>query len=88
MTYDRLMCLLFSGTAFVPSRSAGVRRGLGNGAPAVEPPRVRSSPDPMSVTVRADHATTLSTHSDHLLLLTDDGDQGRVWLARVPGPAA
>jgi hypothetical protein len=29
---------------------------------------------------------TVAAHGEDLLLLTDDGRQGRIWLARVPAP--
>jgi hypothetical protein len=43
---------------------------------------------PASVTVTGDHAVTVATHGSDLLLLTDDGSRGRVWLTRVPGPVS
>ena len=43
---------------------------------------------PTTVTVRGDHAVTIATHGADALLLTDDGRQGRVWTARVPGPVS
>jgi hypothetical protein len=40
-------------------------------------------PLPTAVSVRGDHAATLATHGEDLLLLTDDGHQGRLWLTHV-----
>ncbi|HET7431087.1 MAG TPA: hypothetical protein VFJ89_06240 [Nocardioides sp.] len=43
---------------------------------------------PTAVTVRGDHTVTVATHGEDALLLTDDGQRGRVWSARVPGPTS
>ena len=42
-------------------------------------------PLPTTVTVTGDHTATLAAQVDQALLLTDDGQRGRVWLAHVPG---
>jgi hypothetical protein len=39
------------------------------------------APLPAAVGVRGDHTVTVAAHGKSLLLLTDDGRQGRVWLA-------
>jgi hypothetical protein len=43
---------------------------------------------PVSVSVSGDHAVTVATHGSDALLLTDDGQQGRVWLTHVPSPTS
>ncbi|MBO0847631.1 MAG: hypothetical protein J2P22_19705, partial [Nocardioides sp.] len=45
-------------------------------------------PMPATVSVRGDRTATVATHGPALLLLTDNGDGGRVWLTRVPGPTS
>ena len=42
---------------------------------------------PVPVTVRGDHTVTIATHLDDAVLLTDDGEQGRVWLSRLAARA-
>jgi hypothetical protein len=38
---------------------------------------------PVGIASRGDHTVTLAAHRDLLLLATDDGERGRVWLTRV-----
>jgi hypothetical protein len=45
-------------------------------------------PLPATVAVEGDQAVTVAAHGPALLLLTDDAEQGRVWLTHVPAPAS
>lgn len=61
------------------SDGARFRLALGGGRGLADQPM------PTTVTVSGDHAAAVAAHLDRALLLTDDGQRGRVWLAHVPG---
>ncbi len=70
----------WTGSLLAATYSDGVRFRL-----AIGPTRgLDVVPLPREVTVRGDHAVTVATHLDDTLLLTDDGEQGLVWLTRLP----
>jgi hypothetical protein len=46
-----------------------------------------TEPLPASVSDLGDHTVTVATHGNDLLLLTDDGHHGRVWLTHLPNAA-
>jgi hypothetical protein len=75
--------LAWTGSVVVATYSDGTRYRLavGGASPA-------DSELPTSVTVNGDHAVSVAAHGPEALLLTDDGHQGRVWLASVPSPSS
>jgi len=42
-------------------------------------------PLPTDVSVNGDHAVSIATDAEHVLLVADDGTEGRTWVALVPG---
>jgi hypothetical protein len=75
--------LAWTGSLVLATYSDGrdFRLAIGGGSPG-------DSDLPVRVSVSGDHTVTVATHDADALLLTDDGRQGRVWLARVPGPVS
>ena len=69
----------WTGSRLVTTYSDGARFHLASGTTGV----MVESPLPTAVTVGGDRTATVTAHGPHLLLLTDDGDQGRIWLARL-----
>jgi hypothetical protein len=75
--------LAWTGSLVVATYSDGTRFRLAIGGTSPAPSTL-----PTSVDVSGDHAVTVATHGADALLLTDDGRQGRVWLAHVPAPTS
>jgi hypothetical protein len=76
--------LAWTGSLIAATYSDGSQFGLAVG----EVGGPDDGPLPEKVTVRGDHTATVATHGPALLLLTDDGNDGRVWLTHVPGPTS
>jgi len=75
--------LAWTGSLVVATYSDGTRFRLAVGGTSLD-----DSALPTSVAVAGDHAVSIATHGSQALLVTDDGRQGRVWLAEVPSPTS
>jgi hypothetical protein len=74
--------LAWTGDRLVATYSDGTTYRLGVG-PATHVDDVAM---PVAVGVPGDRSVTVAAHGEHLLLLTDDGHQGRIWLTDLPAP--
>jgi len=75
--------LAWTGSLVVATYSDGAQFRLAIGGEIPD-----ASTLPTTIGVRGDHAVTVAAHDSEALLVTDDGRQGRVWLAHLPAPTS